>query len=241
VDADQHPVPAFMVLSRSIRLLLSGCLLALAACENGDNEYLRQYAHGGASPASFYVCYGYSCKYSARVVLRQDEWQSVRAIIEPAANQAPARATLRAEEWQSKRAAANALSEEAAERTRISLAMARFDQLVGARIGTLVHQRREYNSGDPSQYDCIDESINTWTYLSVLDHEGLLHYHAVGDLAHAGTVLDFDVRNTATLTARVDGRRYAIDPTLVDVGEPPPIVPLQSWVASYPPEASAVD
>jgi hypothetical protein len=227
-------VPAFVILSQSIRLLLSGCLLALAACENGDNEYLRQYAHVGATPASFYVCYGYTCKYSARVALREEEWQSVRALLDPPPSQTSARAALRAEEWRSKRAAPN---DEAVERHRISLALARFDRLVGARIGTLVHQRREHNWGDPSQYDCIDESINTWTYLSVLDHEGLLRYHAVGGLAHAGTVLDFDVRNTATLVANANGAQYAIDPTLVDVGEPPPVVPLQSWVASYPPEA----
>jgi hypothetical protein len=132
-------------------------------------------------------------------------------------------------------------SEPSVERHRISLAVARFDQLVGARIGTLVHQRRAYNSGDPSQYDCIDESINTWTYLTVLEHEGLLRFHRVGGLAHAGTVLDFDVRNTATLVTTAGGARYAIDPTLVDVGEPPPIVPLQNWVASYPPEISKSD
>ncbi len=226
-----------MIRGRSIQLLLCLCLLALGACESGSNEYLREFAHSGATPASFYVCYGYSCKYSARVTLRDEEWQSVRALLDPP-SQGSARAALHLEEWQALHAPSN---EELAERRRISLAIARFDQLVGARIGTLVHQRREYNSGDPSQYDCIDESINTWTYLSVLDHEGLLRHHEVGGLAHAGTVLDFDVRNTATLVSKSDGTRYAIDPTLVDVGEPPPIVPLQRWVASYPPEISKSD
>jgi len=225
---------------RSTKLFLSVCLLALTACENGDNEYLREYAHADATPSSFYVCYGYSCKYSARVALREEEWQSVRALLD-APNQAPARVSLRQEESQSMRGGHDPPSEPSVERHRISLAVARFDQLVGARIGTLVHQRRAYNSGDPSQYDCIDESINTWTYLTVLEHEGLLRFHRVGGLAHAGTVLDFDVRNTATLVTTAGGARYAIDPTLVDVGEPPPIVPLQSWVASYPPEISKSD
>lgn len=231
-----------MIWNRTIRLLLAASLLLLAACESGgDNEYLRQYAHAGATPASFYVCYGYSCKYSARVTLRAEEWQGVRALLDPP-SQIPERVALRVEEQQSVRArAGSAASPESLERHRISLAMARFDQLVGARIGTLVHQRRAYNAGDPSQYDCIDESINTWTYLTILEREGLLHYHQVGGLAHAGTVLDFDVRNTATLVAKGDGAQYAIDPTLVDVGEAPPIVPLQRWVASYPPEISKSD
>jgi hypothetical protein len=235
-------VLAVTLWGRAIKLLLPACLLALAACESGNNEYLRQFAHSGSNPASFYVCYGYSCKYSARISLREEEWRSVRILFDsPPSNESVERRQLRVEEWQSMHGRLDPPSDEVLERRRVSLAMARFDRLVAARIGTLVHQRREYNSGDPSQYDCIDESINTWTYLSVLDHEGLLRYHGVGDLAHAGTVLDFDVRNTATLVEKASGRRYAIDPTLVDVGEAPPIVPLQSWLASYPPEVSEAD
>ena len=234
-------MPAVTIWRRSIELLLLPCLLALAACENGTNEYIREYAHSGATPASFYVCYGYSCKYSARVTLREEEWQSVRALLDPPSH-VPERVALRQEERQSVRERTDSpASLEATERRRISLAVARLDQLVGARIGTLVHQRREYNSGDPSQYDCIDESVNAWTYLTILDHEGLLQYHGVGGLAHAGTILGFDVRNTATLTAKASGARYAIDPTLVDAGEPPPIVRLQRWVDSYPPEISATE
>jgi len=225
--------------SRSTVLLAAAWVLTLSACENGTNEYIREYAHSGATPASFYVCYGYACKYSARVTLREEEWQSVRALLDPPSH-VPERVALRQEEWQSVRARTDyPPSQEATERRRISLAVGRLDQLVGARIGTLVHQRREYNSGDPSQYDCIDESVNAWTYLTILDHEGLLQYHEVGGLAHAGTVLGLDVRNTATLIAKASGARYALDPTLVDVGEQPPIVRLQSWVDSYPPEISA--
>ncbi len=229
-------MPAVTIWRRSIELILLSCLLALAACENGTNEYIREYAHSGATPASFFVCYGYSCKYSARVTLREEEWQSVRALLDPPSH-VPKRVALRQEERQSVRVRTDSpASLEATERRRISLAVARLDQLVGARIGTLVHQRREYNPGDPSQYDCIDESVNAWTYLTILDHEGLLQYHEVGGLAHAGTILGFDARNTATLVAKASGARYAIDPTLVDAGEPPPIVTLRSWMDSYPPE-----
>ena len=160
------------------------------------------------------MCYGYSCKYSARVALGEADWQSVRAILTPTPTDA------------------------STERRRISLAVARLDHVVGARIGTLVHQRREFNGGDPSQYDCIDESINTWTFLMVLENERLLRYYRVGGLAHAGTVLGFDVRNTATLVATDSETRYAVDPTLVDPGQPPPVVALPYWEASYPPELS---
>ena len=227
--------------SRSIELLLAACVLVLPACESesGSNEYLRRFAHADATPASFSVCYGYGCKYSSRVSLRPEEWQSVRALAqEPSIDASAERRQIRREEWQSVHGLLDPPSDESAERHRIQLALALLDELVGARIGTLVHQRREHNLGDPSQYDCIDESINTWTYLTILDREGLLRYHRVGDLAHAGGLLELSVRNTATLVSKADGARYAIDPTLVDVGQPPPIVPLQRWVASYPPQVS---
>lgn len=234
---------ALRIWSRSVELLLLVCLLMLSACESesdsGSNEFLRKFAHADATPTSFYVCYGYGCKYSARVSLRDEEWQSVRALAAPPEDKAVSQSQLAQEERQSVRqVGVGQPSDELLERNRIQLALALLDELVGARIGTLVHQRREHNPGDPSQYDCIDESINTWTYLTILDHQGLLRYHRVGELAHAGTVLEFDFRNTATLVSKVDGLRYAIDPTLVDVGEPPPIVPLQRWVASYPPQMS---
>ena len=53
--------------------------------------------------------------------------------------------------------------------------------------------------------------------------------------------MDFDVRNTATLVAKADGKTLAIDPTLVDEGEPPPVFPLSNWMATWPPEIPDAD
>jgi hypothetical protein len=128
-----------------------------------------------------------------------------------------------------------------AERRRAANAVARLEQLVGRRTGTFTHQRREGSWGDPTQLDCIDEAVNTWTYLTMLDRDGLLEFHTVGELAHGGTVMDFDVRNTATLVAKADGKAFAIDPTLVDEGEPPPVFPLSNWMATWPPEIPEPD
>jgi hypothetical protein len=58
----------------------------------------------------------------------------------------------------------------------------------------------------------------------------------VAKLSHA-----FDLtgaRNTAVLQ-EIGGQYFAIDPSLVDVGVPPPIIPLKSWLAHWPPDLPA--
>ena len=37
----------------------------------------------------------------------------------------------------------------------------------------------------------------------------------------------------------IGGQYFAIDPSLVDVGVPPPIIPLESWIAHWPPDLPA--
>jgi hypothetical protein len=55
--------------------------------------------------------------------------------------------------------------------------------LSGDRPGTAAHQGTHRdkdilppNLGDPTQLDCIDEAVNTWTYLTLMERSGLLHF-----------------------------------------------------------------
>jgi hypothetical protein len=200
------------VRTQMIALIAAASLLGLGACVTGQNEYFKSFAKPGAKPSDFFACHGYGCKYTTRVSLSDAEWRSVRAILDSSSPDA------------------------GTERRRAANAVARLEQLAGQRLGTFTHQRREGSWGDPTQLDCIDEAVNTWTYLTMLDRDGLLKFHTVGELAHGGTVMNFDVRNTATLVAKADGTRFAIDPTLVDEGEAPPVLPLANWMATWPPE-----
>jgi hypothetical protein len=77
------------------------------------------------------------------------------------------------------------------------------------------------NLGDPTQLDCIDEAVNTWTYLTLMERSGLLHFHRVAKLPHAGSLID--PRNTAVL--QEIGGQYFAKPC-------PPYVPC-SWTASF--------
>lgn len=189
-------------------LLLAGC----GSDRDYENQFLQRFAQGNASPENFFVCHGYGCAITTRVALTPAEWRKVRTAFEPPPPDAKS------------------------ERRQIAAAIAHLERAAGERMGTLVHQRQAWNAGDATQLDCIDQSVNTWTYLTLLQRDALLRYHRVGNLAHAGSLLAADIRNTATLELLADGTRYAVDPQLVDGPLPPPIMPLPVWTATWPPD-----
>ena len=202
-------------------------LLELGGClrENGLNDqYLQLYAQPNPRPNHFYECHGYGCARIDHVRLSAAEWRSVRALFNPPA--ADARE----------------------ERRQIALAVALMQRMVGQRTGTSAHQWMRYVGvvggnpmGDLTQLDCIDESVNTWTYLTMMARDDLLKFHRVGPLATAGGLLHFDFRNTAVLVEEADGALFAVDATLVDETEPTAIIPLKLWRAHWPPDIPDAD
>ena len=201
-------------------LLAAACCAALGGCAPEEarlsDGFLRLYAQPHPTPADFFVCHGYGCAQTSRIGLSREEWQSVLAAFAPPAADA------------------------GEERRNVARAVALFEALVGARIGTSAHQRLSEHQtavnvdADPTQLDCIDDAVNTWTYLTMFDGARLLRYHRVGPLAYAGTVFTLDMRNTAVLVAKADGERFAVDASLVDARVPPPIVPLALWAREWP-------
>lgn len=193
-----------------LNILMGAGLLLASACapvtKDVDNNLLSNFAMQDPAPGNFFTCYGYGCKYRTRISLTAEEWRDVQAEFNPAPEDA------------------------AAERRQVAAAVARFERLVGERTGTAVHQRdSRLNLGDPSQLDCVDDSVNTWTYLTMLARSGMLRYHGVAGLAHRGTLLTLDFSNTAVLVEKDNGEHFAVDPWLGDAGVPPPVIPLKLW------------
>src|SRR5207248_11227591 len=117
------------------------------------------------------------------------------------------------------------------------LAVAQLMLSAGKQAGLAVRQRRDLiNLSDPSQLDCIDETVNTTTYLLLLSRVGLLHWHRVGVPAHRGTLMTLDVANTAVVIEASSGRGFAIDTAFADPGLTPYVVPLETWLAGVIPE-----
>ncbi len=213
------PVRAFVVLRSVV------AALALSACAQTNPDhlsttYLNRFAMPNPTLAEFPVCHGFGCSVVSRAALNKDAWRRVVAVFQPPAKDAEG------------------------ERQRIARAVALMEVLVGEQTGTAGHQWTHKNmeilpnNGDKSQLDCIDEAVNTWTYMTLMERAGLLRFHNVAQLAHAGTLLD--IRNTAVLREK-DGDYFAIDPSLVDAGVAPPIMPLAKWADHWPPDISLSD
>jgi len=215
---------------RIVRLLTCLAPLALAACitssGGGDaplsSEYLSRYAEPSPTPASFIECHGFSCAERSRVSLSAAEWAKVKAPLTPPARDART------------------------ERARIANAVAAMQTIVGVKTGTGVHQWTHKdmmilpNLGDQTQRDCIDEAVNTWTTMTMLERAGLFRFHTVAELGYAGLPTDTNPRNTAVLREK-SGALYAVDASLVDGGEPPLVMPLSVWAGSWPPQLADIE
>ena len=184
-------------------------LLALGGCAPTVAGYFP--SQDKAAPTAFSVCHGYGCSHRETIRLSAEEWEAVRAKFAP-------------------RAATPAV-----ERRQIGRAAAAMEFLVGLRTGTSAHQRRALFNTDPTQLDCIDEAINTSIFMTLFAQDGLLVHHKVGAIAHQGTLLVFDLHNTAVVVEAATGAAFAVDPNMVEATVPPPIVPLAAWRAKWPP------
>jgi len=199
-----------------------GMAWVMSACAENPSHlnttFLDRYAEPAPTPASFLECHGFNCSETSRASLNREAWRHVAAVFVPHARNAQT------------------------ERRQIAHGVALIQLLVGQQTGTAVHQwtHRDKeilpNLSDPTQLDCIDEAVNTWTYLTLMERSGLFHFHRVTKLSHAGSLID--PRNTAVLQ-EIGGQYFAIDPALVDVGVPPPIIPLDSWLVHWPPDLPA--
>ena len=190
--------------------IASGCSVIPAS------RFLESYGEPNPDPQHLRLCHGYACRFVTPVALSPEEWRAIRAQFE--------------------RPPENA----AAERHQVGLAVAQLTMNAGRHAGLAVRQRRELiNRNDPSQLDCVDETVNTTTYLMLLSHAGLLRWHRVGAPAHRGTLVTLDVANTPVLIESASGRGFAVDTAFADPGLPPYIVPIETWLAAVIPEYQA--
>jgi len=185
-----------------LALLVSGCSVIPAS------KFVDRYGDPKPAPENLTLCEGYSCHFGSHVALSTAEWAQVKAVFTPPAASA------------------------AAEREQVARAVETLDLLVAQHTGTAVQQRRDWiNRSDPSQVDCVDHTVNTVTYLRLFFDTGLLHWNHPGEPAHRGTIIGWDVANTAVLVENDSNHGYSIDTALGDVGLPPYVIPVEQWVA----------
>jgi hypothetical protein len=200
--------------------------LAVSACAENANHlqtvYLDRFATPNPTLAVFTVCHGFYCTEKSYATMSKDQWRRVTAVFKPRAKNARL------------------------ERQQIARGVALIETIVGPQTGTDAHQWTHQNmlvmpnGGDLTQLDCVDASVNTWTYMTLMERSGLFHFHRVAQLSNAGSLTDPDMRNTAVLQ-EINGGYFAIDASLVDVGVPPLIMPLATWMSAWPPDPTAIE
>jgi len=138
------------------------------------------------------VCYDFGCKSSTVVNLPVDEWREVAdwfAVAAPTPQQ---------------------------ERQQIKQAIGWMEVLIGRHTPT--HKDLAFNlpvgQDDlsdlfPGQQDCIDEAVNTTTYLRLLEQQGLLRHHVVIKQAYRKAL--FDQHWAGQIREIVSGKRYVVD------------------------------
>lgn len=157
------------------------------------------------------MCYDNGCASVAQLGLSGAERDALRAILTPAAVDA------------------------ATERERLRAALAQMERYVGERTGTSRDRGRTFNFvGDP-QMDCIDESTNTTTYLTLFRRDGLLRHHEVAEPATRGWFVFGWPHATAVMREIASGAVWAVDSWFLDNGEPPFILPLEVWRRGWEP------
>ena len=161
------------------------------------------------------VCHGYGCA-STHLVDLSSHWQAIRKLFEKDADAA-------------------------GERRAVARAVALFEQAAGRQLGTWQDRpRTPFSRNDPSQLDCVDESVNTTSFLHLLAREGLLRRHTVAEPARRHAFLAFGVRFTAVLIERGSDIGYAIDSWFHANGEPPEIVELEKWRQGWEPRLAHI-
>jgi len=194
--------------------------MVVSACAENANQlqtfYLDRFATPNPTLSEFTVCHGFNCSERSPAIISADQWRRVTAIFKPRAKNARH------------------------ERQQIAQGLAVIQTIVGPQTGTDAHQWTHKNmfvipnGGDLTQLDCIDTSVNTWTYMTLMERSRLFAFHRVAPLSYG------PVRNTAVLQ-ELNGGYFAIDASLVDVGVPPPIMPLATWLGSWPPDSAAIE
>ncbi len=196
--------------------LMALSLLALTACSGAPGDYksyLQSREIGLSTPESIRHCHAYGCQRISNINITKKDWRKITAIFRPRAKNA------------------------AAERLKIAKAIGLFERTVGPLAGTQFDERGTFRKTGNNQLDCVDESTNTTTYISLLENAGLLKFHTL-----AGPTMRFPIvhagrwpHQTAVIRETGSGILYAVDSWFRDNGAEADIIPLKEWKQGWKP------
>lgn len=204
-------------MKRAPFMLLALLLAACAGQAGGYREYLARKHVTQIAPENFSQCRGYGCKYVERdLQLSEADWAEIRLLF------------------------LRPIPDAQDERARIARAIGLFEHKVGALTGTAEDVEGTYHQLGALQQDCVDESVNTTIYLSLLEQEGQLLYHTVETPTARIPLLSGRVgpHQTAVIRETQTGERFAVDSWFHDNGRDAEIAPLDEWFFGWRPAKS---
>ncbi len=152
----------------------------------------------------FVQCFDFGCKTTQQIEFAPEQWDEVRAVFE------------------------SGVVDNTTEKQAIRRAVALMERISGELSGTYLDKGGNWPGEDiPRQMDCIDESTNTYQYLSALQELDLLRWHHV-DLKQRRMVW-FAVHWTASIREIDSGEQFAVDSWYRDNGELPYLQPISDW------------
>lgn len=192
-----------------------GALAVLSGC-TGPQEYIDAYVAPNPTVRELRVCHGYGCRWMTNVRIEPSAQAEFAALFKPVSRNA------------------------AEERARLGRAIALFEIKIGVAVGTSNDRYAATTlNKDPGQLDCIDETVNTTTYLRLLKSLGYMRHHVIGEAAQRGSLSGFAfndfITNTAVIVETKTGAKYAIDSYFYGNGREPKIMPLATWRNNWRP------
>lgn len=177
----------------------------------GLKEALVKIGNAEPKPASFILCHGRDCRKKTRITLKKSEWRRVARLF-------PAKSA-------------------EAERRQIARAIGLLEQMTGKKAGTAGDLGGTFDGAFSSgQMDCEDETLNTGTYLTMLESKKLLRFHALAGRAHRGNFLTGWPHRAVRIAEKKTKKLFVVDSWFHANGKPAEVVPLARWEGGWRPE-----
>ena len=152
----------------------------------------------------FVQCYDFGCKTTRELRFNEQQWDEIKALF------------------------ASGIVDSVTEKQAIRRAVAMMERMSGEQTDTHLDKGGNYPGSDiPGQMDCIDESTNTFQYLSALEQLELLKWHRVDTKQRR--IVWFATHWTASIREIDSNQLFAVDSWYRDNGEMPYIQPLADW------------
>jgi len=195
------------------------CTFFLVGCnQSAKSPYQFLLRHNISPPSqhSFTHCRGYGCAIKDKISLTDPEWTLITAPLK------------------------NRRSDARQERKALAHVIQNFENIIGTKNGTNNDLGGTFNfSSKSNQHDCVDETINTTTYLTLLFQKRLLYWHNVSQpqtrVPWAGSGLW--PHQSALIVEKSSQTRYVVDSWFHDNGQPPEIIQLDLWKTGWKPSS----